>query len=52
MNIHVHRNEYSLVFRQSKGNNFSTPDDILMKLHMHHHTMVIYKFHEIPSIAC
>ena len=40
--------EYSLIFRQSKDNYFSTSDDVLMKLHMHHHTMAIYKFHEIP----
>ena len=34
------------------GNNFSTPNDILINLHMHHHTIGIYKFHENPSIAC
>ena len=27
------------------------PGNILMKLHMHHHSTVKYKFHEIPSIA-
>ena len=46
---------HSLIFRRSKGNNFSTPEHILMKLNWHHHTMVIctlYKFHEISSIAC
>ena len=32
----------SLIFRHSKGNKFSTPDSILMKLHMHHYIMVIY----------
>ena len=45
----------SLTLRHSKGNNFSTSYDILMKLIMPHHTMIIYtqsKFHEIPSIAC
>ena len=42
----------SSIFRQSKGNNLSTPDEMLMKLQMHHHTMAIYKFNEIPSIAC
>ena len=42
----------ALIFRQSKANNLSTPDYILMKLHMHHYSMVINKVHEIPSIAC
>ena len=42
----------SLIFRQSEENNVSTPNDILINLHMHHHTMAIYKFHENPSIAC
>ena len=40
-------------FRQSKDNNFSITNDILMKLHVYHHTIVIYiqyKFYEIPSI--
>ena len=40
----------SLKFRQSKGNN-SITGDILMKLHMHHHTMVKYiqdKFDWLP----
>ena len=32
---------FAFIFRQSKDNNFSTADGILMKLHMHHHTMVI-----------
>ena len=27
---------------QPKGDNSSTSGDILMKLHLHHHTMVIY----------
>ena len=42
----------SLMFRQSEDYNFSTPNDILINLHMHHHTIGIYKFHENPSIAC
>ena len=49
MNIPVHRSKFN-----QKGKNFSTPDEILMKLHMHHHTMVIYtqyNFHEIPFSA-
>ena len=37
---------------QSEGNNFFTPDDILLNLHMHHHTIAKYKFHENPSTAC
>ena len=41
----------SLIYRQSKGINISTHDDMAMKLHMHHRTTVIYKFYEIPSIA-
>ena len=46
--------EKSLKFRQTKGNNSSTTDDILTKLYMHNYIMVIYtqyKFHESPSIA-
>ena len=39
-------------FRQSEGNSFSASNGILINLHMHHHTIVIYKFHENPSIAC
>ena len=39
-------------FRQSEGNNFFTPNDILINLHMHHHTIAKYKFHENPSTAC
>ena len=42
----------SLIFRQSEGNNFSAPNGILINLHMHHHPIAIYKFHENPSIAC
>ena len=41
-------------FRQSKGNNSSITDDILMKLHVNNHTMLIYnqyEFHEIPFIG-
>ena len=41
-------------FRQSKGNNSSITEDIMMKLHVHNHAMVIYiqyEFHEIPSIG-
>ena len=44
----------SLKSRQSKGGNSSITHDILMKLHVHSHTMVIYiqyMFHEIPSIG-
>ena len=51
MSIHVYRPN-SLIFRLSEGNNFSTPNDILINLNMHHHTIAIYKFHENPSIAC
>ena len=39
---------------QSKRNNSSITSDILMKLHVHHHTIVLYiqyKFDEIPSIG-
>ena len=39
MGIHVYRPKLN-----QKGNNFSTPNDILMNLHMHHHTLAIYKF--------
>ena len=49
MNIHVHRPN-ACICRQSKGNHFSKPDDILTKLHMPYHSMVIYTqytFHEI-----
>ena len=45
----------SLKFRQSKGNNSSITHDIMMKLHMNNHTMVIYiqyKFHEILYFGC
>ena len=42
----------SLIFRQLEDNNFSTPYDILINLHMHHHTIAIYKFNENPSTAC
>ena len=31
----------SLIFRQSEGNNFPTPNDILINLHMHHHKIAI-----------
>ena len=48
--IHVTLNrQNSLTLRRSKGNNFSTPVDILRKLHMHHSAMAIYtqyKFYE------
>ena len=42
----------TLIFRQSKDNNFSTPNGILMDLYMHLHTMAIYKCNENLSIAC
>ena len=42
----------SLIFRQSEGNSISTHNDILINLHMHHHTIAIYKFHENLSKAC
>ena len=44
----------SLKFRQSKGNNSSVTDDILMKLNVHNNTVVIYipyKFQEISFIG-
>ena len=44
----------SLKFRQSNGDSSSITHDILLKLHVHNHTMVIYiqyKFLEIPSIG-
>ena len=43
----------SLKFKQSKDNNSSISGDILMKLHVHHQTIVLYiqyKFDVIPSI--
>ena len=43
-----------LKYRQTKGNNSCTTDDILLKLYMHHQPMVIYtqyKFDDIPSVA-
>ena len=46
--------EKSLKFRQSNGNNSSIIGDILMKLPLHHLTMVLYiqyKFDEILSIG-
>ena len=48
--MYVARN--SLIFKQSEGNNFSTPNDILINLHMHHQTITIYKFYKNPSTAC
>ena len=39
---------------QLKCNNSSITSDILMKLHVHHHTIVLYiqyKFDEIPCIG-
>ena len=42
----------SSILMQSKGNNCTKPNDILMNIHMHHHTMAIHKLHEIPSISC
>ena len=44
----------SLKFRQSKGNNSSITDDILMKLNMQNNTVVIYiqyMFQEISFIG-
>ena len=44
----------SLIFRQTKGNYSSITNDILMKFHMHNHTLVIfvlYKFNESTSIS-
>ena len=41
-------------FWMPKGNNSSIAQEILTKLHVHNHIMVIYtpyKFHEIQSIA-
>ena len=53
-NIMAEDGKKSLKFRQSKGNNSSITEDILMKIHTHNHTMVLFiqhKFHEIPSIG-
>ena len=50
----VENEKKSMKVRQSKGNNSSITDAILMKLHMHNPTMVIYvqyKFHETTSIG-
>ena len=43
-----------MIFTQSKGNNSSTTNDILVKLLMQNHTIVIYiqnKFYDLPFIG-